>query len=267
MMAISRAYQVVIPFVVLGAVLGILVIHPVAMTAYWFEIGVDADRSGHTLWAFLRDRLLLIFLPHQFPMSGVYATIGGLIGFGFGLFSVALHRETRAVHYFEKELAQSIPSLIAAGENKRVEFKASVRWDHNLSRVNRSLETVAAKALAGFFNHQGGILLVGVTDGGEVVGLESDYRTLRRQDRDGFERCIADIVKAKLGGDLCPLLHITFYRVEDRDVCLIAVEPAQRPVYCEEGKSARFFVRAGNSTRELDVRDAISHAAIRWPRK
>ncbi len=250
---------------VLGAILGILIIHPVAMTAAWFEVNKVITGNEQAIWPFLRDRFWLIFMPHQLPMSGLYAVIGGLIGVGFGLYGSALRRGIRTVNYYEEELAQGIPALISAGESERVEYKASTRWDYHHARVNRALEDVIAKTIAGFFNNQGGDLLIGVTDTGEVVGVERDYQTLRHQNRDGFQRCITEIVKSKLSGDLCPLVHIFFHSIDEKDVCLIAVEPAPRPVYCRDGKTSRFFVRTGNNTRELDAREAINYAATRWP--
>ncbi len=254
-----------IPFAILGGILGVVVIHPVAMMASWFEASTVSSLEASSLVDFVRERFALIFQLHQFPMGGIYAAIGGAIGLGFGLFSAALHRDARAIRYFEGELARNIPSLIDAGESERVEFKASVRWDYAHRRVNRSLENMIAKTLAGFFNHKGGMLLIGVADTGEVLGLENDLRTLRHQNRDGFQRCVTDIVKTRLGGDLCTLLHFAFRCVDGMDVCLVAIESARRPVYVEEDKAAKFYVRTGNCTRELNIREAMSHAAGRWP--
>jgi hypothetical protein len=45
----------------------------------------------------------------------------------------------------------------------------------------------------------------------------------------------------------------------------ILVEPSPRPVYCRDAAVARYFLRTGNGTRELDVREAMEHAAQRWP--
>jgi len=153
--------------------------------------------------------------------------------------------------------------LIKGGESEYLEFKSSVRWDHQQDKTNRALESVIAKTIAGFMNHKGGSLLVGVTDNGDVVGLAHDYQTLRHKDRDGFERCITDIVKTRLGGDLCALVHCMFYEIDKKDVCRIVVEPSSEPVYCVDGKLPRYFLRTGNGTRELDVREALAHVSRR----
>ena len=131
--------------------------------------------------------------------------------------------------------------------------------------MNKDLEAAVVRTIAGFLNHHGGSLLVGITDTGQVIGLELDYGTLRRHDRDGFQQFVVTLVKTRLGGDVCPLVHVDFQRLQGRDVCWIVVEPSPRPVYCQDEGVARYFLRTGNSTRELDVREAMRHIADRWP--
>lgn len=251
--------------ILVGAVSGILLLHPVIMTIYWFEFHGNMVEHQGSLWSFLFDRLWLAYSPEMFPMNGTFAVIGGGVGLGFGLYYLALTGQQRKVQYLEEELAEDLPSLINAGEGERVEFKASLRWDIRQGCLNRELESVVAKTIAGFLNHRGGSLLIGVTDSGEIVGLDQDYQTLKHKDRDGFERYVIDLVETRLGGDLCALIHLVFHREDGKEVCRIVVEPSRRPVYYEGGKGARYFLRTGNSTRELDTREALEHIARRWP--
>jgi hypothetical protein len=44
----------------------------------------------------------------------------------------------------------------------------------------------------------------------------------------------------------------------------VIVEPSDRPVYFHDGDTSRYFVRTGNSTRELDVREAMEHIGRRF---
>ena len=161
-------------------------------------------------------------------------------------------------------MGRTVSSLISVGESEHVEFKATARWDRERGRVNRELEDAVARTIAGFLNHTGGSLLIGVTDEGTVCGVERDYGTLRDRDRNGFERFIIDLVRSRIGGDVCPLIHVTFHCGEEQDICRVIVEPADRPVYFHEGGTSRLFVRTGNSTRELDVREAMEHVARRF---
>ena len=155
--------------------------------------------------------------------------------------------------------------LMATGENDRVEFKSSLRWDRREQRVNKTLEKVIVKTLAGFLNAEdGGTLLIGVDDAGVAVGLAADYGTLHRKDRDGFEQHLQQIVARDLGESVSPYLTITFHEIDGQDVCHISVDPSDHPVYVDEQQQASFFLRAGNGTRSLPVDEAVKYVQHRW---
>jgi predicted HTH transcriptional regulator len=71
-----------------------------------------------------------------------------------------------------------VEALVARGEDENLEFKSSARWDYREGQANKTLEVVIVKTIAGFLNGNGGILVIGVNDDGEVLGLEPDYKTL-----------------------------------------------------------------------------------------
>lgn len=251
--------------VLVGAVLGVIVLHPVTEAIYWFQVHPAVPAEAGTLWHSLGRRLLLVFTPRMLPMTGLFALVGTGVGLGFGWYYRKLVRQRSAAARLEEDLERDLASTIAAREGERVEFKASARWDTQFGKTNKALEEAVVCTLAGFLNHEGGSVFVGVADSGEIVGIEPDYRTLKRPDRDGFEQFVMGLVKHALGGDVCARVHVRFRSADGKEVCQIAVEPAERPVYCQNGAVARYFLRMGNSTRELDVREAMRHIAQRWP--
>lgn len=255
----SNRNRIIIVHALVGAIIGILLLHPITKIVYWFEFRHDLGAEGQSLWPFLLMRLESAFILEMVPMSLVFALLGGSIGMVFALYHLALIREQQTVQYLQHELAEELPSLIKNGEGKHLEFKASVRWDFHQNKPNRALETVVAKTIAGFMNHHGGSLLIGVTDDGEISGLEYDYGTLKQKNRDGFERCIMDIVANRLGTELCSGIHCVFYEIDGKDVCRVIIESSTTPVYLLEEKVSKYYLRAGNGTRELDAREAVSH--------
>ena len=87
-----------------------------------------------------------------------------------------------------------IAALLAAGENAKVEFKSSARWDLRENKKNPVMEQVILKTVAAFLNSDGGTLLLGVSDDGSVLGLEHDYQTLKKQNADGYELFLGELV-------------------------------------------------------------------------
>src|SRR5258708_39151873 len=62
--------------------------------------------------------------------------------------------------------AQRVKALIAFGENKRTEYKSTLRYDLRQKSVLPHIEHRVLKTIAAFLNSEGGTLLVGVDDDG-----------------------------------------------------------------------------------------------------
>ena len=161
---------------------------------------------------------------------------------------------------------EELVAMIERGESAELEFKSSARWDMRLRKVNHDLVGMIIKMIAAFLNSEGGgVLLIGVDDSGKVVGLEDDYRTLKKRDRDGFENFLVTLLLRAYGYDVSPLIRIEFHHVDGKDVCRISAKPAPKAVFVPDGAGAEhLYIRAGNSTRLLSTREAIEYCKMRW---
>jgi len=164
----------------------------------------------------------------------------------------------------KRDLGLQIPEMIKRGESADLEFKSSLRWDYQQQTKNRSLEKVIAKTVAGFANAKGGVLLIGVDDEGTVLGLEADYATLSKSNRDGFELQVTQVLSASLGESVLAFITITFHEIDGHDVCQVAVEPSDHPVYLLDGGESALFVRMGNLTKALPVDEAVKYVGSNW---
>jgi predicted HTH transcriptional regulator len=133
-----------------------------------------------------------------------------------------------------------------------------------MERVNRALEVVILKTLAGFMNTSGGSLLIGVSDDGKILGLEPDYSTLSRKDSDGFTQLIMSTIAEKMGAPACRLVKILFHMHEGKEICRLIVLPSPVPLYLNDGNQPHFFVRKGSGTRALNVQEAITFIKAKW---
>ena len=159
----------------------------------------------------------------------------------------------------------AVRHVMARGESDTVEFKSSLRWDRREERVNKVLEGVVVKTLAGFLNGKGGTLLIGVDDAGAAVGVSADYRTLRKQDRDGFELHLQQLVTRDLGeAASASFLTVNFHEIDGEDICQVTIEPSDHPIYVDSEKQAVFYLRTGNATRPLPVDEAVKYVQHRW---
>jgi hypothetical protein len=158
----------------------------------------------------------------------------------------------------EVSVPVSLEEMIAEGESDELEFKSSLRWDYAEAKVNKDLEMVIVKSVAAFANSQGGTLMIGVKDDGEILGLEHDYISLDGGDRDKFERHLRGILSNHLGASyVAGKVRVRFQVDGDElEVCQVEVLPAQQPIIVtlkdKGGQSVeKFFVRSGNSSQGL----------------
>ncbi len=244
----------------LGALAGLLVLHPITMAIYWFEFHPEIAGVSTALH-FVLFRMRAGFSPSMIPMTVAFAVIGAILGTVFGAFTLILAQHRRAVDRLERELSRHLDVLLRAGESETLEFKASARWDHREGRISHAVQSATVKTIAGFLNHRGGTLLLGVHDDGSIAGLEADYSALYHKNRDGFERFVMGLVEDAIGADFCTLAHVVFHAVDGKDVCRVVLEASRRPAYVRDKDVTHFFVRTGNATREMDVEEALEHIA------
>lgn len=163
-----------------------------------------------------------------------------------------------------------IHEVATYGESERLEFKSSARWNMRTQQRDDVMETVIAKTVVAFMNSGGGTLLIGVDDDGQLIGLDPDYRTLKKPDSDRFELWLRDMWGQRMGTNAASLPLIDFASATHGtgEVCRVTVPPSPFPVFLlgPKGKgSPELWVRVGNSTRRFEVDDAITYVAHRWP--
>lgn len=165
------------------------------------------------------------------------------------------------------ELAGQLAELVEQGESHALELKAAARWSLHTEAVDAEIEDGITRTVAGFANSQGGILLIGVDDDGELVGLDRDYQTLRKKNADGFELWLVDHLGKRIGRPAVARLKVDFPTFGELEVCRVQVPPAPEPVFVNPPsgeKVSAFFIRIGNSTRALPTDEVLQYKAERW---
>lgn len=159
--------------------------------------------------------------------------------------------------------------LIAGGESSTVEFKSSARYNRHSRQRDERIELVIAKTVAGLLNADGGHLLIGVDDEGQVVGLADDFTLMKQPDSDRFELWLRDYLTRTIGAAATTSLSVSFPVLSGQEVCHVRIPPGTRPVYLipAKGEGPQLWVRVGNSTRQLPLDQAMAYASDRWGRR
>lgn len=150
-------------------------------------------------------------------------------------------------------------SIIKSGENDKVEFKSSLRWDYYQEKVNKALEHVIFKTIAAFLNTEGGILFIGLDDAGNLLGLENDYETMKKKNKDSFLVTLTGLINLQFGKDVHRLVKINICTIEHKDVCIIKVIKSDKPVFLLNKKEEAFFIRASASSQPLSMSETVEY--------
>lgn len=122
--------------------------------------------------------------------------------------------------------------------------------------------------MCGFLNAEGGTLLIGVTDDGDVLGLGDDLQTLgKKPNLDGYELFLRQNLDNNLSIPTAGVVKVRFERADALDVCAVAVAASAKPVFAKAasgGEPAEFWVRVGNATKQLHGDDMMEYRANHW---
>ena len=164
-------------------------------------------------------------------------------------------------------------------ESSHLEYKASLRTAQATGETFKPLETASLKTIAAFLNsREGGTLLIGVADDGTIHGLDADYASRSKIDkdaRDWFQQHLANIVSHSMGDAAATMVRPAILQVDAHDICRVQVDPSDFPVeakvtYQKPGgpKEVRteFFVRVANGTKALDAVEKEKYLLSRWGR-
>lgn len=160
--------------------------------------------------------------------------------------------------------------MIQSGEHGFLEFKSSMRWNWKENRLDKKMEEIILKTISAFSNAEGGKLLIGVADEGEILGLESDYNTFKEANKDNFELHLRNIVNKSFGKEFGALnITVRFPIVNDIEICEIDIKAGKTPLYCEVSDKngapqKKFFVRSGNTSQDLDIQETASYIKKRF---
>jgi hypothetical protein len=247
----------------MGAFIGVFVLKPLVITMIWLEFQLPANPDV-PLVTYIMKNMLNSFSLEMILVTLIFAFIGVFIGLAFWFYLNEIAKREQLIDFLANQPGNDLPALIKAGENDTVEFKSSMRWDYKNNKMNKALEMVIIKTLAGFMNTRGGTLIIGVDDDGLALGLENDYGTLKKKSSDGYEQYINGLISSYLGTDLCAKVSVMFHQFEGKEICRALILPANFPVYCQNGKQTQFFMRAGGGTRELNIKEALKYISSRW---
>lgn len=229
---------------------------------------INPDRNQYGLW-------LGVIVPERDLVEYMYETKGFII-FGFLIIllgsiitlTLILKRSTKkdnsgAELRDEFTNENTLMKLIEEGESGKLEFKSTVRQNLHTGKPGKEIELAWLKGVTAFLNSEGGVLLMGVNDNGDVVGLDADNFA-------NDDRCllhIQNLIKQHIGLEFSPYITIKIQKLGAEKIVIVSCLPSKIPIFLKNNDKEQFFVRSGPSSVELSVSKALKYIEDRKKKK
>ena len=152
---------------------------------------------------------------------------------------------------------EQILSLIRKGENKHIEFKESFTKNIRTGQKDKEIEKSSLKNIVGFLNADGGTLLIGVTDNGEIKGVEEDFFT----SADKYKLNFKNSINSKIGSEFYSLIDYDLFNVAGYQVLRVDCKASSEPCFYDQ---TEFFVRTNPATDKLEGKKQIDYIKERF---
>lgn len=143
-------------------------------------------------------------------------------------------------------------TFVIERESPILEFKETLEYDIKEKKKNSELIKSSLKTIAAFLNTDGGTLLIGVADNGEVKGLEKDFN-FNKGDQDSFEQKLRNLISSRFNPRPFGSVQIEFKGLQGHTVCQINVKQKSEAILFDKD----YYIRDGNCTRKLETAQDI----------
>ncbi len=145
--------------------------------------------------------------------------------------------------------------LITQGENDKLEFKSTMRWNIIADKADKAIEVSALKTLVAFLNSEGGTLLVGVKDDGSILGIEKDQFL----NEDKFLLHFASLINDRIGKQYIEHIQWGLKEIGEKKILRVDCKPSSTPAFLK-GNGEEFYVRNGPSSILLSTSEVLEYS-------
>ena len=128
------------------------------------------------------------------------------------------------------------------------------------------MEHEITRTISAFLNSSGGILLIGVDDFGNAIGIERDLKVLggEKKNLDGFGLQLTELVNRYLGKEYRKFVYVSFEMAGEKNICVVEIAKSPKPAFLEYKGKTVFVVRSGNRSQILDAKEQDNYIKMHW---
>lgn len=244
-----------------------------AIFTFCFSLGIG------TLFEVFRFSINYIFSINilNFNLSAALGflsvhTLGSFIVSVFAYLYLIDDDKYKVIYYVRKYLGlrrdtsndlDSVVKVISKGEGDLVEFKESLRTNVHTGKLDKRMEHSVLKTIVAFLNSKGGTLFVGISDSGEIKGLDID--NFKNQDKCKLQ--LINMIKHQVGVEVSSFVKVNLIDFEDSYFLKIDVDFSNKAVFLIWEGSEEFYIRAGPSSIRITGSKLVSYIATKFQKR
>lgn len=144
--------------------------------------------------------------------------------------------------------ADRVRGFVREGETKYVEFKETLGFDVKKQTKENYLVDSALKTVVGFLNTDGGKLLVGVSNDGQIPGLGVEIGKIHKN-LDTFLLYWKNFLKNRIGVEYYPFIESRVIKVGDKPVLFVECKSSRSGCFLDKKD---YYVRTNPATDRLE---------------
>lgn len=141
-----------------------------------------------------------------------------------------------------------VRNIIRQGESKTIEFKETLSLDVRKKTKEKYIELSSLKTVVAFLNTEGGILLIGIKDDGNISGIDEEIIKFHKN-IDKFLLHFKSLIKNRIGGEFYPFIEYRPMIVEGMNILMVECKESRSPCYLD---NSEFYVRTNPATDKLE---------------
>ncbi|MCU7836895.1 MAG: putative DNA binding domain-containing protein [gamma proteobacterium symbiont of Taylorina sp.] len=232
---------------------------------WWYKI-FNLEQLGHSIYTGVivpeKDLTDVISENFKFMLIGILILIFIAVIMAKFLVKKYAHqlKDVPKTSIANGDFSNEIYHLLREGESETLEFKSTMRKNLKSGKNGKEIEIAWLKGLVGFMNTNGGILLIGVDDDSNILGIEAD----EFENEDKVLLHFKNLISQHIGLEFSHYIHLIINRIEEKMILVIECERASRPVFLYHKNEEYFYIRSGPASVKLSISKVIRYIQNRY---
>jgi hypothetical protein len=148
-----------------------------------------------------------------------------------------------------------IRGILRQGESTNIEYKETLSLDVRKKTKEKYIALSVLKTVVGFLNTEGGVLLVGVDDEGNIKGLDYEINKFYKS-LDRFLLHFKNLIKVRIGEGFYPYIKYKPTPIDGKLILMVECKKSQSPCWLD---NTDFYVRTNPATDKLEGKKIVEY--------